>query len=159
MLYYQNKIKPEDIVLCKIQGNIFKESTYLKCSSDIFIRRFMNSNIAKLLDKKQYLQNSLNNEDVFLEIEKQYGKTERGKNKYPEKTLYWMGYIYRYWSILTNYPSKKIYKIINSSQLAKLYFPYHSMSSQQTIERILEQKEIDTSTQINEIDILKKIIN
>ena len=80
MQYYQNNINPEDLILCKIQGNIFKESAKLKCSSDVFIRRFMNSDIAKLLDKKQFLQNSLNIEDVFVEIDKQYGKTKQEKN-------------------------------------------------------------------------------
>ena len=53
------KIDSDGLLLCKIQAELFeKSSQFLKTSSLIFIRRFMNSKIAYELDNKDFLNNS-----------------------------------------------------------------------------------------------------
>ena len=66
-----------------------------------------------------------------------------GKEKYSEAELYWIGYIYRYWSYTYQKTSKQIYKFIKPKELRSLYYPYHSLDPAQAIERILEAKGVD----------------
>ncbi|MCF0105576.1 MAG: hypothetical protein HUJ53_02310, partial [Holdemanella sp.] len=35
-------------------------------------------------------------EEALLNLEREFGKTDYGKNKYSSEALFWMGYLYRY---------------------------------------------------------------
>ena len=60
-----------------------------------------------------------------------------------KEIMYWIGYIYRYWSYTYQKTSKQIYKFIKPKELRSLYYPYHSLDPAQAIERILEAKGVD----------------
>ena len=77
---------------------------------------------------------------IFQEIETEFGESSYGKEKYTEAELYWIGYIYRYWSYTYQKTSRQIYKFIKPKELRGLYYPYHSLDPAQSIERILEAK-------------------
>ncbi len=158
------EINAMGLSLCSFQAKIFEKTLdYADCSSAIFIRRFMNSDLVKRIDNGGVLFEAIDFIDAINEIETQYGVSEYGKIKYSREELYWIGYIYRYWSYVTEMTSKQIYKIAKAEELRKLYFPYHSLDPMQAIERILEAKNIDISSKIIPIEkgvlVLRKIRN
>lgn len=127
--------------LCKIQAGIFEKSvTELECSSAIFVRRFMLSSVAKRMDDGSFLFESCSINEVFSEIENEFGKSNYGTEKISSEELYWIGYLYRYWCYTYQKTSKQLYKIIKMKELRTLYYPYHSLDPAQAIERILEAK-------------------
>ena len=135
--------------LCKFQAELFEQSiNAAECSSAIFIRRFMLSDLAKRMDKEGTLFEALDIADAFLEIETQFGPSSYGKIKFGKEELYWSGYIYRYWAYMTGETSRQIYKIIKPDELRKLYFPYHSLDPEQAIERIKESKNMTDEDEI-----------
>lgn len=137
------KLAAEDLELCRLQGSLFEKSpTLCDCSSPIFIRRFMNSKLAKRFDDASLLCESSTLRSLAAELDEQYGPSTYGSVQYDPETLYWMGYLYRYWNIAYGLSSKRIYKIIQAQELAELYYPYHSLDPAQAIERIYEAKGI-----------------
>lgn len=94
------KIDKDGFILCELQAKAFEMSATMSLtSSEIFIRRFMNSQITKSLDSGDVLQTNIQAKDVLERIEEQYGSSEYGSVKYTENELYWIGYIYRYFHI------------------------------------------------------------
>lgn len=150
------KIDRDGLLLCKIQGELF-ESSYKKenCSSEVFIRRFMNSNIAIELDSTAFLDDTKTIQNIFDEIEKEYGISNYGKNKFNKESLYWIGYLYRYFSYTYELSSKEVYRIIKPKELNELYLPYHTLDPKVAIERILEEKNIS----FNEQDMFDRSYN
>lgn len=143
--------------ICSYQAVLFENSIeQTDCSSKIFIRRFMNSNLAKRMDSVGFLFDSIDVSDAIREIEEQYGASAYGVDKFTVEEMHWIGYIYRYWAYVTEKTSKRIYKIIKPEQLRKLYFPYHSLDPQQAIDRIMEELEPEEQRGID--DIAKGVI-
>lgn len=137
------KIDHDGLLLCKIQGAIFENSLKkTNTSSEIFIRRFMLSDIVKQFDSKVYLDGTLTKDEVFELIEEEYGESNYGKNKYNSEALYWIGYLYRYFSYTYELTSKQVYRYVKLKELNGLYLAYHTLSCAQAIERILEAKNI-----------------
>lgn len=133
------KIDEEGLNLCALQAKVFADSLDVtQCSSPIFIRRFMNSDVAARMDKSGFLFEATDALSISNEIDKQYGPIYYGKERYGKEELYWLGYLYRYWAYTYEKSSKQVYKRIKPKDLRKLYFPYHSLDPAQAIERILE---------------------
>lgn len=153
-------INETGLKLCVIQGNIFEQSIKLDCSSAVFIRRFMYSNLAKHLDEGDFLSESYNTNLNMNEFSEKYNSTKSGNKKYSKEELYWIGYIYRYFCYTHEKSSKYIFKIINSKELRKLYYPYHSLDPKQALDRILEAKNIKEIDLISKgIELYRKLIN
>lgn len=155
------EINKDGLLLCEIQAELFKESNFkLNCSSEVFIRRFMNSKIAIELDTSAFLDDTKTIENIFEAIENEYGKSNYGKNKFNSESLYWIGYIYRYFSYTYELTSKQVYKIVKPSELDKVYLPYHTFDPKFAIERILEEKDISFKQEdlfYRNYEIFKKI--
>lgn len=127
--------------LCKIQGEIFVASaTKTDCSSLIFMRRFMNSQLARRMDLGGFLFEACDVSRAIEEINEEFGDSTYGKEKYSENELYWIGYLYRYWAYTYQKTSKQLYRMTKPKELRELYYPYHSLDPAQAIERILEAK-------------------
>ena len=138
------KIDEIGLKLCKMQADVFSASANeTNCSSPIFMRRFMNSQVAQRMDLGGFLFEACDVNRIFEEIDAEFGESSYGKGKYSEAELYWIGYIYRYWSYTYQKTSKQIYKFIKPKELRSLYYPYHSLDPAQAIERILEAKGVD----------------
>ena len=135
------KIDKDGLLLCEMQAKAFELSgTEQNTSSAVFIRRFMNSDVAKQLDNMAVLQSNLQAADILKLIDEEYGKSEYGSVKYSLNELYWIGYIYRYYSYTYEKTSKQVYKIVKPKELRDLFLPYHTMDPAQAIDRILEAK-------------------
>ncbi|MEI3191800.1 MAG: hypothetical protein V8S36_06115, partial [Lachnospiraceae bacterium] len=82
--------------------------------------------------------------------------------KYSKNEIYWIGYIYRYFSYTYELSSVRVYKTIKPRELRELFVPYHSMDPSQAIERILEAKNLifDEKKELErQYNIFKKIRN
>lgn len=155
------KIDEEGLKLCALQAEVFADSlTATQCSSLVFIRRFMNSEVATRMDRNGFLLEACDVTSIFNEVEAQYGPTSYGKERYGREELYWLGYLYRYWTYTYEKSSKQVYKQMKPKNLRKLYYPYHSLDPAQAIERILESsgsKEEDYTEK--GVQILRGILN
>jgi len=137
------KIDKDGLILCDIQAKAFEISiTAMNTSSEIFVRRFMNSKMAKEMDNQSMLQNNLQAKDILDRIDEEYGKSDYGSVKYTKNEMYWIGYLYRYFAYTYNMSSIQVYKIVKPKELRGLFLPYHTMDTAQAIDRIIEAKGI-----------------
>ena len=155
------KIDKDGLLLCELQATAFENSVdKMESSSEIFIRRFMKSKIAKRLDNGSVLESNIQANDILTLVDEEYGATDYGSVKYTHNEMYWIGYIYRYFSFTYDLSSSQVYKIIKPKELRGLFLPYHTMNPSQAIERILEAKGmfIDEETeQQRQYEIFKRI--
>ena len=136
-----NKINRDGLLLCELQAETFEKSlTYEKTSSEVFIRRFMHSNIAKEFDNASILLTNLQPMDILEHIDEQYGVSDYGSVKYTVNEMYWIGYIYRYYTYTYEKTSLQVYRTVKPKELRGLFLPYHTMDPAQAIDRILEAK-------------------
>ncbi|WP_242995659.1 antitoxin [uncultured Holdemanella sp.] len=155
------KINRDGLLLCELQAKAFENSIdKMESSSEIFIRRFMKSKIAKRLDNQSILDSNIQTNDILQLVDEEYGATNYGSVKYTHNEMYWIGYIYRYFSFTYDLSSSQVYKIIKPKELRGLFLAYHTMDPSQAIERILEAKGmfIDEETELQrQYDIFKRI--
>lgn len=157
------KINRDGLLLCDLQAKTFESAVDLtSVSSEIFIRRFMNSKIAKAMDNESILQTNIHERDILDMIEEQYGKSKYGSIKYTHNEMFWIGYLYRYFCYTHQLSSVQVYKIVKPKELRGLFLAYHTMDPSQAIERILEAKGlwVDEETEIKrQFEIFKRIRN
>lgn len=155
------KMNKDGLLLCELQGKIFELSIdSLDISSEIFVRRFVNSQTCKLIDSTSILETNIQPKDIIELIEEEYGYSNYGSIKYSKNEMYWIGYLYRYFAFTYELSSLQVYKIVKPKELRSLFFAYHSLSPSQAIERILESKGMmydDTVETKRQLEILKKI--
>lgn len=135
------KIDRDGILLCELQATAFESSIEITdTSSEIFVRRFMHSEIAKSMDTGAVLDSNIQAKDIISQVNEQYGVSGYGSRKYTKNEMYWIGYVYRYFAYTYDKSSIQVYRIIKTKELRELFLPYHTMDSAQAIERILEVK-------------------
>lgn len=131
----------DGLILCKLLGEVFSASKgRYACSSEIFIRRFMYSETAKLFDSLAALDEILSADDIFSLLDGEYEQSSYGRNKFDTEVLYWIGYMYMYGSYIYERPLKSMYRFIKPKELSSLYFAYHSLDCKQAWGRIFEAK-------------------
>lgn len=155
------KIDEMGLKLCKIQADVFAESvSKTDCSSLVFLRRFLYSSVAKRMDVGGFLFEACDIDEIFREIDAEFGESSYGKEKLAVEELYWIGYIYRYWCYTYEKTSKQIYKIIKPKELRDLYYPYHSLDPAQAIDRILEAKGLREEDMTQKgVQIFRELLN
>lgn len=135
------KIDKDGLLLCELQGKTFEISVEkYTTGSEVFMRRFMNSRIAKEFDDLSILDTNTYEKDILTLIDEEYGVSNYGKVRYTKNEMFWIGYVYRYFSYTYKKTSRQVYKIIKPKELRGLFLPYHTMDPAQAIERILEAK-------------------
>lgn len=147
--------------LSRMQAELFVLSaSKLECSSPIFLRRFMLSKVAARMDQDGFLYEACTADGILQEIEEEFGATNYGREKYSTEELYWMGYLYRYWSYTYEKSSKQVYKLMKPKELRGLYYPYHSLDPAQAIDRILESKNlVEEDLTQKGVEILRRIMS
>ena len=155
------KIDKDGLLLCDMQAKAFELSvTAQDTSSEVFIRRFMNSEVAKQLDNMAVLESNIQAADLLKLIDEEYGKSNYGSVKYTTNELYWIGYIYRYYAYTYDKTSVQVYKVVKPKELRGLFLPYHTMDPAQAIDRMLEAKGLAISSveeEKRQFEIFKRI--
>ena len=85
------KISKDGLLLCELQAETFENSIdKTESSSEIFIRRFMKSEIAKRFDNESVLESNIQANDVLELVIEQYGASNYGSVKYTRNEIYWI---------------------------------------------------------------------
>ena len=159
----KRKIDSNGLLMCKIQAQAFEHSIdRMECSSDVFVRRFMHSKIADLFDNEGILDTNYQWKDVLDFVEEEYGVSNYGSVKYSPNEMYWIGYVYRYYSYTYEMSSAQVYRIVKPKELRDVYLPYHTLDPSQAIERILEAKGLPLTEEEElkrQYEIIKRIYN
>jgi len=125
--------------MCDLQAKIFTLSIEKGYDSPSFIKAFMNSEVAKELDSDFNHVQWAGLLYVFEKLEKEISEiTKKTLNTFDKETMYWAGYLYRYWHYYTGESSKQIYKIANAKTINATYYSYHSMGLEFAIDRLKE---------------------
>ena len=135
-----------ELTLCDTQGQLFALSGERGVASEAFIKAFMTSDISRDMNSefhhiqwagKEYIYSRMTDEckDAFL----------ASGEVFDRETLYWTGYIYRYWNFYTGESSKEIYRQAPPKTMRVVYLMYHTMSPELAIHRLKE-----SSSQRNE---------
>ena len=135
------KLDTNEYNICRKQGKLFEESIQKAgVSSPVFIRRFMNSEIAESFDNKSILASTIQFDDIFNSINAEFGESSYGKIKYSKDEMNWIGYIYRVMGFYYNKTSKYIYKLFPAKEMVKYYKIGHTYDPEDAAERLMEQK-------------------
>ncbi|MGM9683470.1 MAG: hypothetical protein ACI3XQ_07715 [Eubacteriales bacterium] len=126
-----------ELTLCDMQGKLFEMSANEGFSSEAFIKTFMLSDTAADLDKLFNHMQWAGQGYIIDRLREQNADTlETDGELYDNETLYWSGYLYRYWHIYTGETSKEIYKQAPAKTMRAVYLMYHTMSPEMAIDRL-----------------------
>ncbi len=128
-----------ELSLCDTQGKLFELSSEKMLSSESFIKAFMTSDVAEDMDKEFSHVQWAGKEYIMSRLEDECKNALTLNDEiYDKETLYWAGYIYRYWNLYTGESSKAIYKIAPAKTMRTVYLMYHTMSPEMAIDRLKE---------------------
>lgn len=151
------KFDHNGLLLAEFQGKIFEKSEEMNCSSPIFLRRFLHSNLLRDLDSGN---NSLISFDVNAAIQsilEQFGDTSYGKEKYSQSALFWMGYMYRYIAYTREQSTSYIMELFKHEQMNAVYYSFHTQDPEWCIKSLLDLNNLSEDVFDNN-SRLKKII-
>ena len=133
-------------IMMEMQAELFEKSVEkTKTSSEVFVRRFMNSSVAREFDSSAILDDTKSYSAIFSEIEEEYGESSYGSLKYNKDVMYWCGYLYRYFSYVYELSSKQVYKYLPLKYVSSTFESFHTLDVKAAIDRLLEAKGIDLS--------------
>ena len=131
--------KSLQLTLCDTQGKLFELSGERGYDSETFIKAFMTTDISKDMDKDFHHVQWAGKEYIMSRMEDENSDVISGNGiVFDNETLYWTGYIYRYWNIYTGESSKDIYKQAPAKTMQTVYLMYHTMSPELAIDRLKE---------------------
>lgn len=148
----------DGLLLAEYQGKLFEKSSELNCSTKIFLRRFLHSNLLKQLDQNSTSSLSLDVNEGMNSISEQFNESNYGKEKYSRSALFWIGYMYRYISYTREVSTKFIMTIFKSEQMNDVYYSFHTQDPEWCIRSLLEINHLD-ETIFDKNLRLKDIIN
>lgn len=128
------------LLIAEYQGKLFEKSEELNCSSPIFIRRFLHSDLSKKLDEYSFI--SFDTNEGIQSILNQFGDTSYGKEKYSKSALFWIGYLYRYIAYTREQTTDYVMKIFNYKQLNDVYYSFHTQDPEWCIRSLLDMNNI-----------------
>lgn len=123
------------LMLAEYQGKLFEKSVELDCSSSIFIRRFLHSELLNDLDNNKSISFDIN--EGIKSILEQFGDSSYGKEKYSKAALFWIGYMYRYIAYTREQETSYIMKLFNHKQMNNVYYSYHTQDPEWCIKSLL----------------------
>ena len=126
-----------EMTLCDMQGKLFEMSASEGYSSEAFIKTFMQSKTAADLDMVFNHMQWAGQGYIIDRLKEENGSTlVKDATLYDNETLYWSGYLYRYWHFYTGESSKEIYKQAPANVMRSMYLIYHTMSPEMAIDRL-----------------------
>lgn len=126
-----------ELTLCDMQGKLFVMSANEGYASEPFIKSFMTSDTAADLDKPFNHMQWAGEGYILSRLQEENAPSKNGAI-YDSETLYWTGYIYRYWHFYKQESSKDIYKQAPAELMRAMYLMYHTMSPEMAIDRLRE---------------------
>ena len=143
------------LLLAEYQGKLFEKSEEMRCSSPIFIRRFLHSDLLERLDNDTSVSFDVN--EGMQSILEQFGETSYGREKYSKASLFWIGYMYRYIAYTREQSTSFVMKMFNHKQMNAVYYSYHTQDPEWCIESLLNINHVPSNVFDNN-SRLKRII-
>ena len=127
------------IKLCDIQGRLFELSVRKGLDSAAFIDCFMRSKVAACLDST-YNRMQWAGEEYLLEelMSECADRLMSSENVFDKDEMYWIGYLYRYWSISQNERSAEIYRQARTQVMRRNYLMFHTLDPELAVENLKE---------------------
>ena len=116
---------------------IFELSGTKGYDSATFIKAFMTSETAKGLDSKYNRLQWAGEEYLLAEVIDSAKLTPGGK-VYDKETLFWSGYLYRFWHFATGEDSREIYKQAPAETMNRNWLIFHTLAPEVAIEDLKE---------------------
>ncbi len=151
------KFDHNGLLLAEYQGKLFEKSHELNCSTGVFIRRFVHSDLLEKLDTNNPASLSLDVNEGMASISEQFGDTEYGKVKYSAGALFWIGYMYRYISYTRQQSTQFVMKLFSYKQMNDVYYPFHTQDPEWCVNSLLEVNSLTEDVFDNNIR-LKQVI-
>ncbi len=130
--------KSLQLALCDTQGQLFVLSAGKGYDSQAFSKAFMTTEVAADMDKAFHHIQWAGKKYILSRMEEEHSELLLKGEPFDAETLYWMGYIYRYWNFYTGESSEEIYKQAPAKTMRIVYLMYHTMSPELAIERLKE---------------------
>lgn len=130
------------LILSEYQGKLFERSYDLGCSTPVFLRRLLNSELLNRLDDNDPSVMSLDVTEGIKSIWEQFGDSDYGKTKYSKSVLFWMGYMYRYISYTRENSTKFVMSIFSYRQMNDVYYTFHTQDPEWCIRSLLELNDL-----------------
>ena len=137
------KFDHNGLILAEYQGKLFEKSNDLNCSTAIFFRRFLHSELLNFLDSNNPSLLSLDVNEGITSIIEQFGDTDYGKIKYSKSSLFWIGYMYRYISYTREVSTQFVMKLFGYKQMNEVYYSFHTQDTEWSIRNLLEINNLD----------------
>lgn len=132
------KFDHNGLLLSEYQGKLFEKSEQMNCSSSIFLRRFLHSDLLKRLDSEDSSLMSLDVNEGIQSILDQFGDTNYGREKYSKSALFWMGYMYRYIAYTREQSTNYIMSLFKHKQMNDIYYTFHTQDPEWCIRSLLD---------------------
>lgn len=126
------------LLLAEFQGKLFEKSHELSCSTGVFFRRFLHSNLLDKLDENQSAGLTLDVDEGISSILQQFGLTDYGSVKFSASALFWIGYMYRYISYTRQQSTPLVAKLFDYKQMNDVYYTFHTQDPEWCVQRLLE---------------------
>ena len=131
--------KSLQLTLCDTQGQLFELAAERGYSSEAFIKVYMTTQVSADMDKEFHHVQWAGKAYILSRMEDELSEQlVKDGEIYDKETLYWIGYIYRYWRFYTGESSKEIYKQAPAKTMNVVYLMYHTMSPEMAIDRLKE---------------------
>ncbi|MCL2165044.1 MAG: hypothetical protein FWH55_11805 [Oscillospiraceae bacterium] len=123
--------------LCDIQGRLFERSLLKGLDSPDFVYKFMHSKTCEYLDLsydrlqwagEEYVMENLLDETTIRPVGERYSKEE----------LFWTGYVYRYWHLLSGESGREIYNQASARRMKDCYLGFHTLDVAMAIDDLKE---------------------
>ena len=124
-----------EIAVCESQGDLFEESQYdFGCDAFDFITKFMQSEIAESLDHDLSMCHTWGIKQTGETLMSMVDVKKHDGSKYiARECLFWVGYMYRYWTWWLGTPSKTIIAEVPIETACAMYEGYHTLDVEAAI--------------------------
>lgn len=123
--------------LCDIQGRLFERSLKKGLDSLDFVEKFMNSETCEFIDMP-YDRLQWAGEEYILENLLDESAIRPAGELYDIEEMFWTGYVYRYWHLLTGESSRAIYAQAGAQRMKECYLGFHVLDVVMAIEDLKE---------------------
>ena len=128
-----------ELQFCDIQGRLFELSLIKNLDSSDFIEKFMNSKTCEFMDLP-YDRLQWAGEEYILENLLEETSVRPVGERYSKEELYWAGYVYRYWHLLTGESGREIYNQAKARKMKDCYLGFHSLDVAIAIDDLKEDR-------------------
>ena len=126
--------------LSEMQAQLFVLIGDMGYDSVIFIKAFMNSDVAKGLDSDFDFMQWAGKEYILERMQEEMPEAFVKKGKvFAREVLFWIGYVYRQWHYITGETSKEIYQQADADTMNVSYSGFHTVDVHLAVEWLAKE--------------------